>query len=47
MCHVSAGAAYSRFLAMQDSNQPAELQRLARMLKFACSKFINYTFQSE
>ena len=28
---------------MQDSNQPTQLQRLARML-IACSKFINYTF---
>ena len=31
---------------MQASNQPAQLQRLARMLKFCVySKFINYTFQ--
>ena len=27
---------------MQDSNQPTQLQRLARMLKFCV--FINYTF---
>ena len=31
---------------MQDSNQPAQLQRLARKLNsFLCSKFIHYTFQ--
>ena len=31
---------------MQASNQPTQLQRLARMLKFCVySKFINYTFQ--
>ena len=31
---------------MQALDQPAQLERLARMLKFcAYSKFINYTFQ--
>ena len=30
---------------MEDSNQPAQLHRFARKLNFACSKFINYTFQ--
>ena len=32
------------FPTMQDSNQPTQLQRLARMLNFAWSKSINYTF---
>ena len=28
---------------MQDSNQPTQLQSLARMLNITCSKFSNYT----
>ena len=37
---------FFRVLTMQASNQPAQLQRLAGMLKFCVySKFINYTFQ--
>ena len=37
----------SGFTTMQDSNQPAQLQRVhvARKLNFACSKFFNYTFK--
>ena len=37
----------SGFTTMQDSDQPAQLQRVhvARKLNFACSKFINYIFK--
>ena len=36
----------SGFSTMQALNQPAQLQRIDRMLKFCVySKFINYTFQ--
>ena len=35
----------SGFTTKEDSNQSAQLQRLVTVLKFACGKFINYTFK--
>ena len=43
--HIQNGSVVVSDHARLKSTWPAELQRLARKLKFACSKFINYTFQ--